>query len=108
MKRNEIENVPMFDVTPPPPTPRNREAGTARFGPQSIRRVLCAAGAHVAGLILSGDSHLVWREHQVHAGGSAWQCSASGRCLCDCPAPPVTGVVTPGCGLGHVASGWHA
>lgn len=93
----KLENVPMFDITPPPPAARNPESGRSRFGPRSVRRVLCAAGAHVAGLILSGDAHLVWRDHQVYAGGSSWQCSASGQDLCELPAPPVQGVITPSC-----------
>lgn len=108
MKRNEIVNVPMFDIAPPPRLPRNREAGTSRFGAQSVRRVLCAAGAHVAGLMLSGDGHLVWRDHQVHAGGTTWQCTASGRCLCDRPAPPVTKVATPTCADHPDHGKWNA
>ena len=98
--------MPRFDITPPPAAVRKPESGK-RFVAQSIRRVLCAAGAHTAGLILSGDDHLVWRDHQVHAGSSAWKCSASGKDLCDAPAPEVKGVLTPLCerpaGRGWVA-----
>jgi hypothetical protein len=92
--KDPIETLPLFDIaTHPKPTTTRRPFP----GPRTIRRVLCAAGAHWAGLMLSGDDHLVWRPHMVHTGGSAWQCTVSGRCLCDRPAPDVPHVKTPTC-----------
>jgi len=106
MKSDQIKNVPMFDVPAPPPLPPKPKGQP--FGARNIRRVLCAAGAHMASVILSGDDHLIWRDHQIHTtSGSTWPCSASGKDLCDAPAPDVKGVLTPLCerpaGRGWVA-----
>jgi hypothetical protein len=84
--KNPIETAPLFDITPPP---RPSFSSSRPFGARTVRRVLCAAGAHMAGLIVGTGEHLVWRPHLVHnVTGSTWPCSASGKCLCEVPAPP--------------------
>jgi hypothetical protein len=96
MKRTiQLQNVSMFD-TPLPDPPAAKPA--AFPGPRTIRRVLCAGGAHQAGLIIDDGKHLVWRPHTVTmANGSTWSCPAVGYCLCQMPAPTVKDVYTPTC-----------
>jgi hypothetical protein len=90
-----IENVPMFDVAP---VAVRKQKARNWPGPQSLRRVLCAGGAHTAGLILSEGDHLTWRPHLVHTvGGSAWDCPVAGKCLCVEPSPVVAGKHNPTC-----------
>jgi len=93
-RRREIVDVPMFDLSETPPPVKGK-----RFpGPRTIRQVRCPGGEHRAGLISGTAEHLVWRTHQVRtASGASYPCPASGRCLCQVPAPDTAGIHTPTC-----------
>jgi len=96
MRKLEPATAPLFEIATP--LPARQETKGPKFGVRTVRRVMCSGGAHQAGLIVGTGEHLVWRPHLVHnVNGSTWPCSASGKCLCQAPAPPVKDIHTPTC-----------